>query len=535
MQAVAPLWPDAYYRPAMLGKVVDERYRLVRLLGTGGMGNVYEAVHQGTGRRVALKVIANAELASDVGAIARFQREAKAAGSIDTEHIAEVLDAGTDRVTGMPYIAMEFLVGNDLKALSERLGPLDTHLALRIVSQACAGLQKAHESGIVHRDIKPANLFLAREPDGRLIVKVLDFGIAKLPTHLLAGGDALSATTTGRLLGSPLFMSPEQIRGLRTLDHRTDIWSLGAVLYETLAGRPPFAECETVGQLMVAICSQQPPALDLIAPWLQPDVVAIVDRALQINPDERYPSAAAMQGALLALLPTGTEIDEGQLMSASGQRSPSLWYDDASSVGTQSLDDEERFLVEPPSPRLDSADASRTRAESPPGSGSTLPSASGERRAIPPKAGRIGPMFSAFALLCAAAAGVWFAVRREGPNTPSHVQPTNPSAEVHAATLEALPPPPATVAIDSATHAEPGASTIEPRKRAAIGPSAKGASAPPTPPASAAFTATTLPSAAAGKQTPTETAPAISASVEPPVAESPWKLDRTFPAKKASP
>src|SRR5262245_46778563 len=255
----------------MLGKVVDERYRLVRLLGTGGMGNVYEAVHQGTGRRVAVKVIASAALANDTGAVARFQREGRAAGSVQTPRIVPVLDAGTDRATGVPYIAMEFLVGDDLKELSDQMGPLDAHLSLRIVGQACAGLQKAHESGIVHRDIKPANLFLARQPDSRVIVKVLDFGIAKLPSKLLLGAEALSATTTGRLLGSPLFMSPEQIRGLRTLNHRTDIWSLGAVLYQALAGRPPFAECETVGQLMVAICSQEPPPLDQVAPWIQPD------------------------------------------------------------------------------------------------------------------------------------------------------------------------------------------------------------------------------------------------------------------------
>src|SRR5215831_14244422 len=153
----------------MLGKVVDERYQLVRLLGTGGMGNVYEALHRGTGRRVAVKVIANAELANDGGAIARFQREAKAAGSVETPHIAQVLDAGTDRATGTPYIAMEFLVGDDLRELSAQLGPLDPHLALRIVAQACAGLQKAHESGIIHRDIKPANLFMAHQPDGHVV------------------------------------------------------------------------------------------------------------------------------------------------------------------------------------------------------------------------------------------------------------------------------------------------------------------------------------------------------------------------------
>src|SRR4051812_11139847 len=139
----------------MIGAVLDGRYHLVRLLGEGGMGSVYEAMHAGTGRRVAVKVIANRDRADDEEIAIRFQREARAAGRLETRHIVQVLDAGRDNATGLPYIAMEFLVGHDLRELVSTLGALPSVLALRIAAQACLGLAKAHQEGIVHRDIKP--------------------------------------------------------------------------------------------------------------------------------------------------------------------------------------------------------------------------------------------------------------------------------------------------------------------------------------------------------------------------------------------
>jgi eukaryotic-like serine/threonine-protein kinase len=301
----------------MIGAVLDGRYHLVRLLGEGGMGTVYEAVHGGTGRRVAVKVIARAELRSDDEVVTRFQREAKAAGHIETRHIVEVIDAGRDGRLGLPFIAMEFLVGYDLGKLLASAGPLPPDLALCIVGQACVGLEKAHAENIVHRDIKPANLFLARQPDG-IIVKLLDFGIAKVPRELLPTLDA-GLTLTGRLMGSPRFMSPEQAQGLKTLDHRTDIWSLGAVLYEALAGIAPFADCETFGQLIVAICSHPPPPLQKMAPWVPLGFARIAERALQIDPGERYPTAAAMLEDILLLLPGGVEIHEEDVAAVAGE------------------------------------------------------------------------------------------------------------------------------------------------------------------------------------------------------------------------
>jgi eukaryotic-like serine/threonine-protein kinase len=161
-------------------QVIDQKYQVVRLLGKGGMGAVYEARHVGTGRRVAVKVILNENgLPQHVDVLARFQREARAAGAIESMHITQVLDTGVDPRGGHPYLVMEYLAGEDLHQTLERLGPLSPDLALRIAVQACLGLAKAHEGGVVHRDIKPANIFLARQDAGQIWVKLLDFGIAK--------------------------------------------------------------------------------------------------------------------------------------------------------------------------------------------------------------------------------------------------------------------------------------------------------------------------------------------------------------------
>jgi serine/threonine protein kinase len=306
----------------MPGTVIDSRYELLRLIGSGGMGTVYEALHLGTGKRVAVKLISRADVADDDEILVRFQREAKAAGSIDTPHIVTIFDAGRDHGTAVPFIAMELLDGYDVKQLVGRFGALSPDLALSIAAQACNGLAKAHEARIVHRDIKPANIFLARSSDGSVIVKLLDFGIAKLPPDLLASIEGGQVTITGKLIGSPLFMSPEQAKGLKTLDHRTDIWSLGAVLYEALAGHAPFSSLSTVGQLIVAICSQEPERLEVAAPWIPEGAAVIVRRAMSIDVEQRYATVAEMLEDLLELLPGGAAIDESALAGMSQLDSP---------------------------------------------------------------------------------------------------------------------------------------------------------------------------------------------------------------------
>jgi hypothetical protein len=298
----------------MLGTTLGGKYRIERLLGEGGMGAVYEAVHAGTNRRVALKVISGDASRHGPEVIARFVREAKAAGAIDTQHIVQVLDFGVDELQGVPYLAMEFLAGEDLEHLMERLGPLSPELATRIVAQACIGLQKAHEAGVVHRDIKPANLYLSRRDGGEFIVKILDFGIAKVKLDHLGSSENQKLTRTGSVLGSPRYMSPEQAKGLRSIDQRTDIWSLGAVLYQALSGRTPHHDLETLGQLIIAICSESPAPVQDFAPWVPPELASIVRGALTMDVERRFQNAHALFDALRALQPGGFGLHESMLV-----------------------------------------------------------------------------------------------------------------------------------------------------------------------------------------------------------------------------
>ncbi|WP_437606183.1 protein kinase [Sorangium sp. So ce834] len=293
----------------MIGRILDERYAILRLLGQGGMGAVYEARHTGTGRRVAVKVILGQ--AADDELLRRFQREARAVGAVESEHIAQVFDTGRDRETGSPYIAMEFLDGEDVQSLIERLGPLPVDLALRIALQACLGLEHAHEAGVVHRDIKPANLFLARKPGGQRVVKLLDFGVAKVTDQSLGNG---GMTKSGALLGSPLYMSPEQARGSGAIDARSDLWSLGISLYHALSGHRPNEHLTGLGELVLAICTTPVRWIQEVAPWVPPEVAHVVHRTLIIDPAGRTASAGELAAALRAFLPHGEAIAEAMLV-----------------------------------------------------------------------------------------------------------------------------------------------------------------------------------------------------------------------------
>jgi serine/threonine-protein kinase len=303
----------------VLGTIVGGKYQIERLLGAGAMGSVYEAQHTGTGRRVAVKVIASGDLARDKMLVARFQREAKAAGAVDTQHITQVLDTGLDDATGMPFMVMEFLNGEDLSQLITRLGPLPPDLALRLVAQTCLGLQKAHEANVIHRDIKPANLFLAQRDAGERIVKVLDFGVAKVKMEHASDGDGMDLTKTGSMLGSPLYMSPEQAKGLKTIDHRVDLWSLGVVLYKALSGQTPYDHCESLGGLIIAVCHEDIVPVQQIAPWVSPEIAAVVHRALQRDPNQRFSSAKEMFDAIRPLLPNGWTLNDDLLVPLSDE------------------------------------------------------------------------------------------------------------------------------------------------------------------------------------------------------------------------
>jgi len=298
----------------MESRVIDEKYRVIRVLGEGGMGAVYEAEHLVTGRRVALKVIVSHLLLKETGALARFQREARASGAIDSQYVVQVLDSGVDAATQNPYLVMEYLAGEDLSQLIRRLTVLPPDLALRITAQACLGLQRAHDAGIIHRDIKSANTYLARRDNGEVVVKLLDFGIAKVRVDPLAEGGDHKLTRTGSLIGSPLYMSPEQARGMKTLDERADIWSLGVALYESLTGTTPNQHCDTIGSLIFALFSEDAEPIQNRAPWVQPAVAAVVHKALAREPEGRFASASEMHAAIVAIIGPSIGIREEMLV-----------------------------------------------------------------------------------------------------------------------------------------------------------------------------------------------------------------------------
>ena len=241
------------------GTVIAGRFRLVRTLGRGGMGEVWLAHHTGLDTPCAIKFI-HAQVAAVAETRQRFEREAKAVAQMRSPHVVHVLDYG--ECEGMPYIAMEYLDGEDLgrrlKRL-ERLTPFDTHL---ILAQVARALAKAHTAGLVHRDLKPENIFICHD-DEQEIVKILDFGIAK--NKALAIGDG--STATGALLGTPSYMSPEQAQGTKAVDHRSDLWSLAVVAFRCLTGRLPFVS-EALGDLLVQIIVNPLPMPSSFAPQL---------------------------------------------------------------------------------------------------------------------------------------------------------------------------------------------------------------------------------------------------------------------------
>jgi serine/threonine-protein kinase len=304
---------------ALVGQVVDGRYELLSVLGQGGMGVVYEAIHVGTRKRAAVKLILGS-----VGApkemLARFAREAQATGSLNSEHIVQIYDTGRDEATKRSYMAMEMLVGETLSQLCKRLAPVPEEVALRLSAQILLGLAKAHEAGVVHRDIKPANIFVVQTDAGDQVAKILDFGIAKMvnPDFKLAGGEGL--TSTGTFLGSPRYMAPEQMLNQTSIDHRADIWSVGVVLFQLLTGQTPHADVESLGEIVLAVCSKDAPSVQNIAPWTSRPVAAIVKKALQRAPEDRYSSARKMLDDIREVLGDSLSINAKHLVSLSPDR-----------------------------------------------------------------------------------------------------------------------------------------------------------------------------------------------------------------------
>lgn len=298
-------------------ELIGGRYRTEEKLGAGGMGTVYAATDTVTGARVALKVVA-AQVAENEVLLSRFEREVRTVRALETPHVVRVFDGGRDPHSQLPYFVMEVLDGDDVGRVIKRLRPVRPDLALRIGVQACMGLEVAHAARVVHRDIKPSNLFLGKTSvAGERIVKILDFGIAKLvpePGESGQSGDVTSLTETGSMLGSPLYMAPEQARGHKNIDHRADIWSLGVVLYQALTGRTPHPFTDALGELIIAICTEPAERIERLAPWVPKHVADVVHRALAIPLTDRYQTMSDMRAALLSCLSHGTAIHENMLV-----------------------------------------------------------------------------------------------------------------------------------------------------------------------------------------------------------------------------
>lgn len=273
-----------------IGQVLAGKYRVDRVLGAGGMGIVVAAMHLQLDQVVALKFIRR-EALHNAEVVSRFEREARAAVRLKSEHVARIIDVGR-LDSGSPYIVMEHLEGQDLATLLQRQRSLPVAVACDFIIQACDAIAEAHGLGIVHRDLKPGNLFLASTSHGQQGIKVLDFGISKSQ----AAGDP-SMTRTQAVMGSPGYMSPEQMRSTKNVDGRSDVWSLGVILYELVAGRPPF-DAETFTALCVKISMDPHPPLPAFPVALPPGFEAVINRALEKDPARRYQSAVELAQAL---------------------------------------------------------------------------------------------------------------------------------------------------------------------------------------------------------------------------------------------
>ncbi len=279
------------------GSVVADKYRIERLIGRGGMGAVYEATNVSIGKRVALKFL-DRDAAKDADAVARFQREAEAAGVVESAHIVHIFDSGTSD-DGRPFLVMELLSGEDLRAHLKREGRMPVADAIHVTGQVLRALARAHVAGIVHRDLKPDNVFLCRRDDDAMFVKIVDFGISKITRREIT---ADTLTHKGMVLGTAFYMSPEQAQAHRDVDGRSDLFSVGAILFEMLAGRPP--HMGTVYEaVLIDICTQDAPDIRSLVPEVPEALAQVIARALRRERLARFQDANDFYDALAVASP----------------------------------------------------------------------------------------------------------------------------------------------------------------------------------------------------------------------------------------
>jgi serine/threonine-protein kinase len=323
------------------GQVLGGKYRLRRLIGRGGVGEVYQAENTWTGGRVAVKVLRTGH-ETDPELWQRFFREARAAAAVVHPNVVAVIDLGQDEAQGCIFMVQELLEGQSLRERLTLKGQLDLREALDIAVPIMGGLASAHDKGVLHRDLKPENIFLAQRPSLAVTPKLIDFGVSKLLLRTaLGGGGETVETETGVMLGTPLYMAPEQIRAGRDLDGRLDVWAMGVVLFEMLAGQPPFKAPQFLALTRLILAGDRP-LLQEVAPQVPASIAAIVEQSLQVNREQRFASMRAFTDALLDCPEIQEDAEEPPLRR---YRSAVLWR-----AGEASTSFEPTVLDLPPIP-----------------------------------------------------------------------------------------------------------------------------------------------------------------------------------------
>jgi serine/threonine-protein kinase len=429
-----------------VGTVLAGKYRVDRVIGRGGMGMVVGATHLHLQQPVALKFLLPDLLHAPL-IVERFVREARASAQLRGEHVCRVSDVGTFD-NGAPYIVMELLHGSDLATLLHRGGPLAIQAATDHVLQACVGVAEAHAAGIIHRDLKPANLFLTRRPDGTPLIKVLDFGIAKAQNE-----QSFSLTQTNAVLGSPGYMSPEQLRSTRNADARSDIWSIGVILFELVTGRPPFTG-ESVTELALHIAMDPTPAMFDGMPH---EFERVVQRCLAKDPAQRYADLAELAAALVPFAgPYGREL-AAQVARQLRVARPSAASPVAGAAPTGTT---EAHLSTPTTMRSAASQIN--------------PGATGRRRRWGVVAGAAGTVL--------AAAVVTLMIARGGDKLASPQAANAPAASAPPASAPVANPPAASASPASAPVANPPAASASPASPPVANPPAGAANPPASPP-----------------------------------------------------
>jgi tRNA A-37 threonylcarbamoyl transferase component Bud32 len=299
----------------LVGTILEQRYEILRKIGQGGMGAVYEATHKLIGKRVAVKILLDKYAQKDQ-IVARLEQEARLASSIGHANIIDITDIGQTK-DGRMFVVMEFLEGESLGALISRTGRLEQQRALRIARQIASALGAAHQKGIVHRDVKPENVFLLKRGNDPDYVKVVDFGISK-SLRPEDGTDSPRLTQTGMVLGTPLYMSPEQARGDDELDHRIDVYALGVILYEMVTGEVPYRGSNYLN-ILSQVLADDPIPPSQVNKEIGPDLEAVIEKALEKDRDHRYKSMEEMAADLDALL-NDSMASTGARITASRRR-----------------------------------------------------------------------------------------------------------------------------------------------------------------------------------------------------------------------